>query len=131
MRVFSILAAIAVTILLAMSILARPQLLAFFGADPVETAPQATDTVVGEPKTEATETPDLVKVMVMRSLAKQVGSGVVLRGQTAARWICALKLPQLSCPNPCEKAHRSQKATRCVCWTPVPVGPLWKKRVPG
>ena len=84
MRVFSILAAIAVTILLAMSILARPQLLAFFGADPVETAPQATDTVVGEPKTEATETPDLVKVMVMRSLAKQVGSGVVLRGQTAA-----------------------------------------------
>ncbi|MGJ5620120.1 efflux RND transporter periplasmic adaptor subunit [Sulfitobacter sp. MF3-043] len=84
MRVFSILAAIAVTILLAMSILARPQLLAFFGADPVETATQATETVVGEPKTEAAETPNLVKVMVMRSIAKQVGSAVVLRGQTAA-----------------------------------------------
>jgi multidrug efflux system membrane fusion protein len=38
MRIFSILAAVAVTVLLAMSILARPQLAALFGAQGAETA---------------------------------------------------------------------------------------------
>ncbi len=84
MRVFSILAAIALTVLLAMTILARPQLMAIFGAGSEAAAAQSD---VPETNDEAVEKPDtsgLVKVMVLRSKAEQVGSGVVLRGQTAA-----------------------------------------------
>ena len=82
MRVFSIIAAIAVTVLLAMSILARPQLMAFFGADAAEPMGQAESAQTPEPA--AADTSGLVKVMVMRSVSRQVDSGVVLRGQTAA-----------------------------------------------
>tara|TARA_R110000787_G_scaffold45696_6_gene111413 strand:- start:525 stop:1772 length:1248 start_codon:yes stop_codon:yes gene_type:complete len=84
MRVFSILAAIAVTILLAMSILARPQLMAFLGMDSDETAEQAREAAPDAPATTPADTSGLVKVMVMHSTARQVDSGVILRGQTAA-----------------------------------------------
>ncbi len=82
MRLFSILAAIAVTVLLAMSIIARPQLLAFFGVDAAVSDDQV---AVPETPTAAREdTSDLVKVLVMHSVASEVDSGVTLRGQTAA-----------------------------------------------
>ena len=82
MRVFSIIAAIVVSVLLGMSILARPQLMAFLGADAAEPAPQTENAQVDE--TAVPDTSGLVKVMVMRSTARQVDSGVILRGQTAA-----------------------------------------------
>lgn len=84
MRVFSILAAIAVTALLAMSILARPQLAALLGGNSADAAQEAPASQEDTPQTEAEDTSGLVKVMVMHSAAQQVDSGVVLRGQTAA-----------------------------------------------
>lgn len=84
MRVFSILAAIAVTVLLAMSILARPQLAALFGGNSADAAQEAPTPQEDNPPSETEDTSGLVKVMVMRSTAQQVDSGVVLRGQTAA-----------------------------------------------
>lgn len=84
MRVFSILAAIAVTVLLAMSILARPQLAALFGGNSADAAQEAPTPQEDTPPSETEDTSGLVKVMVMRSTAQQVDSGVVLRGQTAA-----------------------------------------------
>lgn len=84
MRVFSILAAIAVTVLLAMSILARPQLAALFGGNSADAAQEAPTPQEDKPPSETEDTSGLVKVMVMRSTAQQVDSGVVLRGQTSA-----------------------------------------------
>jgi multidrug efflux system membrane fusion protein len=83
MRVFSIIAALIVTVLLGMSILARPQLMAAFGADAAEPETIAENTDPTETAAVA-DTAGLVKVMIMRSTARQVDSGVVLRGQTAA-----------------------------------------------
>ncbi len=82
MRIFSILAAIAVTVLLAMSILARPQLMALFGG-PADPAPAA----VEEAPAQAVETaqPDrLVKVSVRKITGQEVDSAVILRGETEA-----------------------------------------------
>jgi multidrug efflux system membrane fusion protein len=82
MRIFSILAAIAVAIILAMSILARPQLLAMAGMDsPSEEPSETANTGEGEPDAAAQR---LVKVMVRKMTAEQVDSAVILRGQTAA-----------------------------------------------
>ncbi len=82
MRVFSIIAALGVTILLGMSILARPQLMALFGADAGQLPVTAEGNEADMPA--ADDTAKLVKVVVMRSTEAQVDSGVVLRGQTAA-----------------------------------------------
>lgn len=87
MRIFSILAALAVATILAMSILARPQLLAFFGVTPqeAEAAETADGSASDAPASEtASEERNLVKVMVRRITAQQVDSAVVLRGETAA-----------------------------------------------
>lgn len=84
MRLFSILAAIAVTVLLAMSILARPQLMAIMAGQPAPD-PAAAAPVTQDPA--ATAEPDvstLVKVMVRKITAEQVDSAVILRGQTEA-----------------------------------------------
>lgn len=86
MRIFSILAAIALTVILAMSILARPQLSAFFGSSEAATPPA--DAL---PASEAVQTTDadapprkLVKVMVRKVQGRQVDSAVILRGETEA-----------------------------------------------
>lgn len=86
MRIFSILAAAAVTLFLAMFILARPQLMALLGA-PAETAaavetdqPAETETAAATPSDES----KLVKVQVRRLSGQQVDSAVILRGETEA-----------------------------------------------
>jgi len=86
MRFFSILAALCVALLLAASILARPQLLAFFGMDGnAEQVSGETDPQDASPDTpEPNDTAELVKVVVRRFDAKQVDSAVILRGETAA-----------------------------------------------
>lgn len=87
MRIFSILAAIAVTLILAMSILARPQLMALFGMDTPETQAAGADQAQTQAETPvAAPQQDIrkVKVSVRRFEAQQVDSAVVLRGQTEA-----------------------------------------------
>lgn len=87
MRIFSILAAIAVTLILAMSILARPQLMALFGMDTPETQAAGADQAQTQAETPvAAPRQDIrkVKVSVRRFEAQQVDSAVVLRGQTEA-----------------------------------------------
>lgn len=80
MRLFSLIAAIAVAGFLAVFILARPALQAFF-ADDAEQVAQATPTA--QPL--ATQTPSsLVKVVVRKSQATEIDTAVVLRGQTEA-----------------------------------------------
>lgn len=84
MRFFPILAALIVAVLLAMSILARPQLMALFGADdPMPAAQTAADEAAPEPAGETAEE-RLVKVMVRKLTAQQVDSAVLLRGETQA-----------------------------------------------
>lgn len=82
MRIFSILAAIVVSIVLGMSILARPQLMALMGAP----APAAEETEASyTPQSEASApASDLVKVRVRKVAAQQVDSAVILRGETEA-----------------------------------------------
>ena len=88
MRIFSILAALVVTVGLALSILARPQLMALLGMSaPVDAAQPETPaepTVTAEAETDTPEDATLVKVAVARFVAQQVDSAVILRGQTAA-----------------------------------------------
>ncbi len=84
MRIFSILAALIVTVLLAMSILARPQLLALFGGAGQGAAAEAPQEVT-EAATEVPEdTGELVKVQVRKLIGEQVDSAVILRGETEA-----------------------------------------------
>ena len=76
MRFFSILSAIIVTVVLGLVIVDRPRLLALFGRggeDVVAIATQAPQ-----------ETSSLVKVVVLHSVAQQIDTAVVLRGQTTA-----------------------------------------------
>lgn len=83
MRVFSILAAIVLTTILAMSILARPQLAAMFGSTPAEAAegmPASEETE----KEAAPESKNLVKVLVRKVQSQEVDSAVILRGETQA-----------------------------------------------
>lgn len=84
MRLFSILAALILAVVLAMSILARPQLMAFFGSDANAGVPEseAKETVDETPT--AAEPVNLVKVAVSKYHAQQVDSAVILRGQTSA-----------------------------------------------
>ncbi|MEM9967123.1 MAG: efflux RND transporter periplasmic adaptor subunit [Pseudomonadota bacterium] len=82
MRIFPILAAIVVSLALAMAIFARPQLIAFFDFEEDAEAEQADAPALSQP---AAVTEDrLVKVQVKKSLARQVDSAVILRGETEA-----------------------------------------------
>jgi multidrug efflux system membrane fusion protein len=84
MRIFPIIAAVAVAILLAMSILARPQLSAMLGMNvPTEEATTIVETGNDTPQAKAPSKP-LVKVMVRKMHAEQVDSAIILRGETAA-----------------------------------------------
>ncbi|MGB3243422.1 MAG: efflux RND transporter periplasmic adaptor subunit [Sulfitobacter sp.] len=83
MRIFSIIAALFVAAILAMSILARPQLMALLGTDANAAVPQ--DAAAEAPAAAAKEeTGTLVKVAVTKFQAQQVDSAVILRGQTSA-----------------------------------------------
>ncbi|MBM1631570.1 efflux RND transporter periplasmic adaptor subunit [Sulfitobacter mediterraneus] len=84
MRIFSILAALVVTVILAMSILARPQLMALLGMNGDAEAAQDSTLTTGEAGTAEAATQKLVKVLVRKVIAEQVDSAVILRGQTAA-----------------------------------------------
>ncbi|MFT6676777.1 MAG: multidrug efflux system membrane fusion protein [Sulfitobacter sp.] len=84
MRIFSILAALVVTVLLAMSILARPQLMSLLGMDDGSAAVQASATEAAADLEASKHQSHLVKVMVRKVTAQQVDSAVILRGQTAA-----------------------------------------------
>ncbi len=84
MRIFSILAALVVTVLLAMTMLARPQLMALLGmsGDAEETQTNTLNTSEADAENAASK--NLVKVLVRKVIAEQVDSAVILRGQTAA-----------------------------------------------
>ena len=89
MRFFSLLAALVVSVVLAMSILARPQLLAILGmGGPAEAAMPDGENTESTASQSAEESPkdtkELVKVVVRKINAQQVDSAVILRGQTAA-----------------------------------------------
>ncbi len=93
MRFFSLIAAVAVAAILALSILARPQLLALLGmsstaeaaqpvaADDAQSDQASVDTTA---KADPASTENLVKVVVARLTIQEVSSAVVLRGQTEA-----------------------------------------------
>ena len=80
MRIFSILAALLVSAVLALFILDRPRLLAVLGmgGEAVET------TESSETEDAAEDAGALVKVVVQRSVARQIDTAVALRGQTEA-----------------------------------------------
>ena len=82
MRIFSILAALLVTVLLAMSILARPQLMALLGAPAPTTA--ETETAATAETGNAAAPENLVKVRVRKVTGQQVDSAVIIRGETQA-----------------------------------------------
>ena len=84
MRIFSILAALAVTLLLAMSILARPQLVALLGGDETRTEQETTEQVSETPSFVEQDPDTLVKVQVRKLTGQQVDSAVILRGETEA-----------------------------------------------
>ena len=85
MRLFSILAAVIVAVVLALSILARPQLMALFGqpeaaeTDEIEASETAVETAAAPE-----EDSNLVKVQVRKVVGQQVDSAVILRGETEA-----------------------------------------------
>ncbi|MDF1727113.1 MAG: efflux RND transporter periplasmic adaptor subunit [Sulfitobacter sp.] len=87
MRFFSILAALAVAVVLALSVLARPQLMALLGRD-APPAPEQTEESLAEDDaaTAATEETGetLIKVLVQPMTSQQVDSAVVMRGETEA-----------------------------------------------
>lgn len=82
MRIFPILAAIAMAAFLYMAILERPTLLALFGGGKEEEEVAQTDTET--PVVAPAVTEKRVKVVVERLSAQSIDSAVVLRGQTAA-----------------------------------------------
>jgi multidrug efflux system membrane fusion protein len=84
MRIFSILAAVAVATILAMSILARPQLVALLGIGAAPEEAQIGAGVVANGTPHQAPPSKLVKVMVRKMIAEQVDSAVILRGETAA-----------------------------------------------
>ncbi|NNK15756.1 MAG: efflux RND transporter periplasmic adaptor subunit [Sulfitobacter sp.] len=84
MRIFSILAALAVTLLLAMSILARPQLVALFGGNPDESLSETVTQTAEAVEAGAPDQDTFVKVQVSKVTGQQVDSAVILRGETEA-----------------------------------------------
>ncbi len=82
MRILSLLAAVALAIVLYMAVLERPALLALFGIDTVTAAPDAGSAEAQAAAPLAADT--RVKVVIERLTAQTIDSAVVLRGQTAA-----------------------------------------------
>ena len=82
MRFFPLLAAVAVSALMYMVIFERPALFEMAGLTPAEAEAPTADM----PPAQLNElaAPDLVKVVVQRSTARQLDSAVIVRGQTAA-----------------------------------------------
>lgn len=82
MRIFPVLAAIALAVILYMAVIERPALMAFLGvtADAEEDDQTATD----GPAVTTLASDKKVKVVVKTLTAEQIDSAVVLRGQTAA-----------------------------------------------
>lgn len=80
MRIFSILAALVVSAILALFIIDRPRLFNMLGmgGDAAETAESAETDAAADAET------SLVKVVVLRSTARQIDTAVSLRGQTEA-----------------------------------------------
>ena len=81
MRIFPIIAAIAVAALLYFSIVDRSAMIAFFGD---ETAPAEKSETTEQAEAPAPDATGLVKVVVQRSKAQQIDTAVSLRGETAA-----------------------------------------------
>ncbi len=85
MRIFSLLAAIAMAGLMYLAIMERPALLAFFSSDPAAAAQTEPDAGSNEDDADDTAADRaLVKVVVQEVRARNIDSAVVLRGQTAA-----------------------------------------------
>ncbi len=86
MRIFSILAAIIVSVVLGMSILARPQLMALVGGSASDETTETVETPAQyTPQSdEAAPATHLVKVRVRKVVGQQVDSAVILRGETQA-----------------------------------------------
>ncbi|MEM6888023.1 MAG: efflux RND transporter periplasmic adaptor subunit [Pseudomonadota bacterium] len=82
MRIFSLLAAIAVPVLLYLFIFQRPLLVQTFGANSEEEVAVREEAEETAPPAEPVE--DLVKVVVQRSVAQKIDTAVALRGQTNA-----------------------------------------------
>lgn len=80
MRIFPILAAIALAVFLYMAVLERPTLMAFFGFDSQEV--DATEQETEAPAAKVAD--NRVKVVVQKVSGQNIDSAVVLRGQTAA-----------------------------------------------
>lgn len=81
MRIFPILAAIAVSVLMYMAVFERDTLL---GRSPDMADSSNIDVVADTPNPSQIAQQELVKVVVQRSTAKQLESAVIVRGQTAA-----------------------------------------------
>jgi len=79
MRIFPILAAVAMAVILYMAVIERPALLAFFGMDSTEAAQTEDPAAAAVPAADR-----LVRVVVRDLTAQSIDSAVVLRGQTAA-----------------------------------------------
>lgn len=81
MRIFPILAAVLVSAVLALFILDRPRVFAFFGAGDAPSEENAEGNTDSAPDVESAK---LVKVVVQKSVAQQIDTAVDLRGQTEA-----------------------------------------------
>ncbi|KIN71847.1 efflux RND transporter periplasmic adaptor subunit [Sulfitobacter guttiformis] len=81
MRIFPLIAAIALSVLLYMAVLERPALMTFFGAEAAQTPDTQTEAEaeIAEPLADRR-----VKVVVQKLTAQSIDNAVVLRGQTAA-----------------------------------------------
>ena len=82
MRIFSILAALAVSTVLYLFIFERPTLIEMTGGADTEATVDTAENTIVDPIPE--DSAALVKVVVQRSEARQIDSAVVLRGQTNA-----------------------------------------------
>lgn len=88
MRIFSIVAAIAVAAALYFAIVDRSALLALMGRDtPEENADDSQDAAPQD----AAQTPELVKVVVQKSIAQAIETAVSLRGETRAARVVDVK----------------------------------------
>jgi membrane fusion protein, multidrug efflux system len=83
MRIFPILAAIAVSVLMYMAIFERPALYDMAGITPPAETPDVAQSAAATMQSDVADQ-RLVKVVVQRSTARQLESAVIVRGQTSA-----------------------------------------------
>lgn len=84
MRFFPLLAAVLVSAFMYMVIFERPTLFELAGLQPDAPETAETATAASAPPPSEVAAPDLVKVVVQRSTARDLDSAVIVRGQTAA-----------------------------------------------